>query len=169
MWTNDETLHVEAGLEGLTQNEAKLASYGNTPFTKICLGMTRNDATNWILVNHAAKSLYSVIADGSYTHFASNAGRAEWMSLINDASLQKHCNREGFNVQFSYRHLKLRIGIAGNNEDNCDSCDSAIGFGIEIKNTFLFLTTNFKWSSGNLKFQTLQNKKVKTFGYILVM
>ena len=91
------------------------------------------------------------------------------MSLINDASLQQHCNREGFNVQFFHRHLKLRIGIAGNNEDNCDSCDSAIGFGIEIKNTVLFLTTNFKWSSGNLKFQRFQNKKVKTFGYILVM
>ena len=169
MWTNDETLHVEAGLEGLTHNEAKLASYDNTPFTKICLGMSRNDATNWILVNHAAESLYSVIANESYTNFASNAGRAEWMSLINDASLQQHCNKEGFNVQFSHRHLKLRIGIAGNNEHNCDSCDSAIGFGIEIKNTVGFVTANFQWSSGNINFQMFQNKKVKTFGYILVM
>ena len=50
--------------------------------------MTRNDFTNWILVNYTATSLYSVIANGNYRK--TNVGRAEWMTLINDASLQSY-------------------------------------------------------------------------------
>lgn len=165
LWTNHDTLHVEAGLEGLAKNEAKLASYHNTPFTKICLGMSEKEATNWILVNHTAESLDSVIADGRYKYFASKAGRLEWMSLINEALLQPHCNREGFNVQFSYRRLKLRIGIAANDNNHCDSCDSAIGFGIQMRTRpTLGEWTAGKSSSGNFMFK----KKLRTFGYILV-
>ena len=152
-------MNVNEGLDGLTQNEAKLASYHNTPFTKICLGMRENDVTNWILVNYPATSLYSLIADGNYLQ--TNAGRAEWMSLINDVSLQENCNREGFNVTFDHHNLKLRIGIVSNNENDCDSCDSVIGFGIEMK--------SWKWSSGNIHIKKywIDHKKM-TFGYIFV-
>ena len=123
--------------------------------------MTRNDVTNWILVNYTATSPYSVIADGNYSE--TNAGRAEWMSLINGAKLQSNCNKEGFNVKCSRSGLKLRIGIFGNNEDECISCDSVIGFGIEMN--------KWKWSSGNIHYNmynTNINIKLKTFGYIFV-
>ena len=70
----------------MAPNEAKRASYHNTPFTKVCLRMAENDVTNWILLNHTATSLYSVIADGNYRE--TNAGGAEWMSITNNASLQ---------------------------------------------------------------------------------
>ena len=149
-WTNKKTLN------GLTQNETKLASYHNTPFKKVCLGMTRNNITNWILVNYTATSLYSVIAgDGNCSE--TNVGRAKWMSLINDTKLQPHCNKEGFNVQCSRPGLKSRIGILGNNEDDCTSCDSVIGFGIKI--------WNWKGSSGNIYYKNID---IKTFGYIFV-
>ena len=148
------TWNVKEGLNGLRKNEAKLASYHNTPFTKLCLGMKENDVTNWIIVNYNATSLYSVIADGNYRK--TNAGRAEWISLINGAQLQSKCSKEGFNVKCSSHNLKLRIGIAGNNENDCDTCDSAIGFGIEIK--------LWKWSCGNINF----SPQKKTFGYIFV-
>ena len=54
-------------------------------------------------------------------------GRHTWKKLIGQqASLQRNCNREGFNCKsFS----KARIGIISNQENNCDSCDSRIGFG----------------------------------------
>ena len=148
-------MNVTAGLDGLTQNETKLASYHNTPFKKVCLGMTRNNVTNWILVNYTATSLYSVIAgDGNCSE--TNVGRAKWMSLINDAKLQNKCNKEGFNVQCSRPGSRSRIGILGNNEDDCKSCDSVIGFGIK--------TYHRKGSSGNI----YERNMFKTFGYIFV-
>ena len=119
--------------------------------------MTRNDVTNWIRVQYAANSLYSVIADGNTRE--TNAGRAEWMSLINDAILQSNCNMEGFNVQCSHPR-KSRIGILGNNQLDCTSCDSVIGFGFQIG-------SGRQWSCGNVEsFPTLQN--LKAFGYIFV-
>ena len=159
-------MNVTAGLDGLTQNETKLASYHNTPFKKVCLGMTRNNVTNWILVNYTATTLYSVIADGDYRK--TNVGQAEWMSLINGASLQDNCKKEGFNVQCSktnsngIRRRKSRIGILRNNDDNCDSCKSVIGFGIEMK--------KWKLSSGNIyrRGNLDIDIKFKTFGYIFV-
>ena len=137
----------------MTENEARLASYHNTPFAKVCLGMTRNGVTNWILVNYNATSLHSLIADGK--HHATIVGKEEWMLLINGATLQSECNKEGFNVKCGSRR-KLRIGIASNEQDDCTSCDSAIGFGIEMKNR--------KWSSGNIN----KNKERRTFGYVFV-
>ena len=94
-----------------------------------------------------------------------SAGRAEWMSLINGAKLQDNCNKEGFNIK-SYI-INLRIGIASNNENNCHSCDTAIGFGIGI-GIGIKVSNNrlWKFSSGNFYFfrQSLE----KTFGYIFV-
>ena len=119
--------------------------------------MKENVVTNWILVNYTATSLYRAIAGGNYRE--TNAGREEWISLINDAKLQPHCNKEGFNVKLS-NNLNLRIGIAGNNEDDCKTCDSIIGFGLRIKGVW-------KWSSGNIKFYP-EEKKKNTFGYIFV-
>ena len=145
----------------MTQKETKLASYHNTPFSKICLGMTRNDVTNWILVNYTATSLYSVIADGKNRE--TNVGRAEWMTLINNASLQQNCNKQGFNVECSKYKRKSRIGILGNNEKNCEYCNTVIGFGVEI--------IDRKWSSGNIYYISKSptvDIKLKTFGYIFV-
>ena len=125
--------------------------------------MSQNGVTNWVLVDHTATSLYSVIADGNY--HATNVGRAEWMSLISNVRLQENCNVEGFNVQCSTSGLQkliTRIGILGNNEDNCDSCDSVLGFGIKMIN---WMGTKWKWSSGNLQ---NAEKEQKTFGYIFV-
>jgi hypothetical protein len=147
---------VKAGLDGLTENETKLASYHNTRFTEIYLGMTDvNKKTNWILLNHTARSLYSVIADGNYA--ATNAGRAEWVSLIDDSSLQPNCSKEGFNLKFS--NARLRIGFAGNNEDDCNTPDTFIGFSISIN------PLN-KLSCENI--DSLQKRNLKAFGYILV-
>ena len=123
--------------------------------------MTRNDITNWILVKYTATSLYSVIADGN-TH-KTNVGRAEWMTLINGASLQDNCKKEGFNVKCSRSGLKSRIGFFGNNESDCISCDSVIGFGIEMR--------DWKWSSGNVYYNMYNENidiRLKTFGYIFV-
>ena len=76
-----------------------------------------------------ASSLYSLIQDGQYR--PTKQGRDEWKKLIgSQASLQKNCNKEGFNVlSDNANSCKARIGIVSNNEDDCSSSDSRIGFG----------------------------------------
>jgi len=118
---------------------------------------------NFILVDQHANSLYSLIADGQYR--ATSLGRDKWKTLIgSQASLQYNCNKEGFNVvSTSNSYSKARIGILGNNENDCRSCDSRIGFGTggypDDSNT-----------CGNEALHSTDNgdKHVKTMGYILV-
>ena len=76
-----------------------------------------------------ANSLFSLIADGNYR--ATSLGRNTWKSLIGaQASLQRNCNREGFNVRSSKKkYAKARIGFIGNQKNSCGTCDSRIGFG----------------------------------------
>ena len=76
-----------------------------------------------------ANSLFSLIADGNYR--GTSLGRNTWKSLIGaQASLQRNCNREGFNVRSGeLRNSRARIGFIGNQENDCRTCDSRIGFG----------------------------------------
>ena len=87
----------------------------------------------FIVINKNASSLHSLIADGQYR--GTPLGRDRWKLLISPlGSLQKNCNKEGFNAR-STKQLdgkemsKARIGILGNNENDCGLCDSRIGFG----------------------------------------
>jgi len=91
--------------------------------------MTVGNQTNFIAINQTANSLYSLIADGQYR--ATSLGRDKWKTLIgSQASLQRNCNKEGFNaVGDNSEHSKARIGITNNQEDDCSNCDSRIGFG----------------------------------------
>ena len=84
---------------------------------------------NYITINKQASSLFTLIADGQYR--ATSLRRNTWKKLVGSkASLQLNCNKEGFNVVSSPRDwAKVRIGIIGNNEARCSSCDSRIGFG----------------------------------------
>ena len=80
------------------------------------------------------------------------------------ASLQYNCNREGFNVVFNIKgHSRERIGFVSNQENECQSCDSRIGFGTG---------GNFDDSNtcGNEAKHSLDNgdKDMKAMGYILV-
>lgn len=87
------------------------------------------EITNFITLDQSAESLHSLIADGQFR--PTSMGRDTWKSLLGSkGSLQPNCNREGFNVESdTQNHPKARIGIIGNNENDCNSCDSRIGFG----------------------------------------
>ena len=117
----------------------------------------------FVVVYKGASSLHSLIADGNYR--ATSLGRGTWKSLIgSEASLQTNCNKEGFNAICSdNRFAKARIGILGNNENSCVSCDSRIGFGTggyhDDSNT-----------CGNEAVARADNgdKHIKAMGYVLV-
>ena len=106
-----------------------------------------------VVINHQSRSLYSLIADGKYR--ATSLGRNTWKKLIGSrASLQTNCNKEGFNrICIDSNYSKARIGIIGNNEDDCSNCDSRISFG-----------TGGHHDDSN----TCGNQHIKAMGYILV-
>ena len=119
----------------------------------------------FIVINKRANSLYSLISDGKYRN--TSLGRETWKVLIgSEASLQHNCNREGFNAKsYHEQDSKARIGILFNNENECESCDSRIGFGTggnpddsnTCGNEALF---EYKADNGD--------KHIKAMGYILV-
>ena len=130
-WSDKETFNVAGGQTVFDTQETKLTTYWDTPFTKICLGMRLpgEQNINFLAINQAANSLYSLLADGQ--HRATSLGRDAWKTLIgSQASLQMNCNMEGFNARcFWEPRCSARIGIVANNQDDCRTCDSRIGFG----------------------------------------
>ena len=109
-----------------------------------------------------ANSLYSLIADGHYR--ATSLGRNTWKSLIgSQASLQTNCNKEGFNVAGKESsHSKVRIGILGNNENDCTTCDSRVGFGTGGKHD------DSNTCGNEATYSVDGDKHIKAMGYILV-
>ena len=125
--------------------------------------MKVNGVTNWISIDYQVTSLFDVIANAGYT--ATHATRSTWKSLIPNSSLQRNCNKQGFNIQeTSHQTVKLyvRIGLISNNELDCITCDSYIGFGILYRRTD---QPRLDISCGNV-FVTHAYRA--TFGYILV-
>ena len=152
-WSDKNEFNIPGGETGFDSQETKLPTYWNTSFSKICLGMKIGQHINFIVINKQANSLYSLIADGQYR--GTSLGRNTWKTLIgSQASLQPNCNKEGFNVVgfYSYRS-KARIGLLANNENDCDSADSRIGFGTGG-------TPDEQNSCGN--------QQIRAMGYILV-
>ena len=126
-WSDRNAYNLLGGKTGFDLQETKLPSYWNIPFTKICLGMKIGKQIKFIVINKQANSLHSLIADGKYR--ATSLGRNKWKTLIGAASLQTNCNREGFNAVCSRGYPTARIGFLGNNEKDCKTCDSRLGFG----------------------------------------
>ena len=118
----------------------------------------------FIVINKQANSLYSLIADGQYRH--TSLGLDTWKSLIgSEASLQKICNKEGFNaVSKDSRFSKARIGILGDNIGDCRTCDSRIGFGTGGDHD----NNNTCGNEASVLGPDNGQKHIKAMGYILV-
>lgn len=148
LWSDKQSFNLAGGETGFDTEETKLPTYWNTPFSKICLCMKNRGKINFVVISKQANSLHSLIADGQYR--ATSLDRNTWITLIGSGyvSLQSNCNKEGFNALCNYRGA--RIGIMGNNENDCITCDTFVGFGIK--------------SSPN----TCGNGNEKVMGYVLV-
>jgi hypothetical protein len=153
--------------------ETKLATYWNMPFKEICLGMKVNNDLNFISISYQASSLYDVIADGR--HRATSIGRSKWLSLVRGSGLQSNCNREGFNVRSprpSYINLQVvRIGIIANQQNQCNSPDSYVGYGGITKNKRNYcLMPKTSNTCGNVAYCMPPggDKEIPAMGYIFV-
>jgi len=163
LWNNKDGLKMSAGETLFDNQETKLPTYWSTNFSKICLGMKNGHNTYFTVISKEASSLFSLIADGEYR--STSLGRDKWKSLIgSEGSLQTNCGKEGFNAKcHNPVYSKARIGILGNNEKDCETCDSRIGFGIagrEIKPNTCGIRAKYYPDNGD--------KNIQTMGYILV-
>ncbi len=127
IWTNSSLLNPTN--PGLNHTEAKLETFNSVPFSEVMIGLeypvsTGTPSFNYMVLTKAAPSLLSVFQGGFQ---ATTQGRAAWKAMISGSSLQPNCNREGFNNYHSYS--RARIGILGNQENDCTSPDSHIGIG----------------------------------------
>ena len=162
-WKNKTEFNLPGGETGFDSQETKLPTYWETDFSKICLGMKYGQQIRYIVIDKQADSLYSLIADGQ--HRATSLSREKWKSLIGqESSLQLNCNMEGFNAAGpNSGYSKARIGIIGNEQNDCNSCDSRIGFGTggahDKSNS---CGNDAKYGPDN------GEKSIKAFGYILV-
>ena len=121
-----------------------------------------NQPVKFLVISKSGTSVYSLIADGQYR--PTSLGRDKWKTLIgSEASLQPNCNKEGFNAVGSNEFWKARIGIIGNVQYHCRSCDSRIGFGTGGKHD----DTNTCGNEATYKPDN-GDKHIKTMGYILV-
>ena len=108
---------------------------------------------------YPASSLYSLIADGNYRQ--THLGRYKWKSLIYGSSLQRNCEREGFNVYGPY--AKVRLGIIANNENDCKTHDTFVGLGAYDRGGVFNAAGNYACCSPDNG-----EKNLKVMGYILV-
>ena len=105
----------------------------------------------FVVIPKKADSLHSLIADGNYR--ATSLGRDKWVGLMRGFDgLQANCKKEGFNPSCTSRShpRRVRIRILGNNEADCGTCDSLLGFGLKSAR-----------SCGNLKTTTMDYILIK--------
>ena len=162
LWSNTREFNLPGGKTGLNSQETKLPTYWNTPFSKVCLGMKIGQQIKFIVINTGATSLYSLIADGKYR--PTSLRRNAWKKLIGSrASLQVNCNKQGFNAVCTVsRYSRARIGLVANNENDCRTCNSRIGFGT-AGNSDTITCGNVATSSADKG-----DKFIKTMGGIFV-
>ena len=130
-----------------------------------------NEEINWISLTYNASSLHHLINPG-YFKTTHTDNRNKWLSLISGSRLQSNCNQEGFsmemkNEQKSYSHLNVRLGFVANNENDCNSCNSGIGFGISASCGDGYPQTDTTCGNVGICGQ-LNNLNINAFGYILV-
>ena len=166
-WTNKNTYNDDSdGRDGgLDDRQYKGSTFWRTSFKEICVVMKyyylyyrpRGAISFW----YPASSLYSLIADGKYrpTHL----GRDKWKSIMHISSLQRNCNREGFNVNPNSKE-RVRLGIIANEQNNCDSPDSFIALGADRR------FEDSGNTAGNYAAYSADNgnRNMAVMGYILV-
>ena len=130
------------------------------------VGGSAETDTKWIAIDHQASSLFDVIADGNFT--ATHITKSKWESLIDDSTLHQYCNIQGFNIRgrYYYRRMHVRIGLVANQQNDCNTFNSCIGFGASI--TACNSRVNKKACGSIYHACGYYPDNIAAFGYILV-
>ena len=164
-WTSTSTYYdYSYGRDGgLDNRQFKGSTYWRTSFKEICVGMKYNGNLRAFSFSYPASSLHSLIADGKYRQ--THLGRYKWKSLIYGSSLQRNCNKEGFNTY--HETVRARLGLIANEQNDCYSPNTLIGLGTHRVSHARNAGGN---SAGNFATYSPDNgdKDLKVMGYILV-
>ena len=160
-WTDS----TSSGTPDFDTTEAKLQSFNNLAFTSVRIAMVTGGVTTSAVIPQASASL-STLFSGGYT--PTLVGRAGWKALVSGASLQSNCNNEGFNslTQPDPNWARVRIGILGNEQNDCSTPDSWLGIG----GAGAPCTGQTTTSVGNVAGcgGDNGNADIKSFGYVFV-
>jgi hypothetical protein len=126
IWTNTSTLND--GSTDLSTTPAKFRGFFSLPFQQLRVGMV-DGSPRYLVVPVATTNvgpLNAIFAGGPR---ATTVGRTAWRSLVGSPSLQPFCNAEGFNMVSGGDYQAVRLGIVTNQENDCGTSDSRLGFG----------------------------------------
>jgi subtilisin-like proprotein convertase family protein len=123
-WTNTSTFN-DAGsdLSPTLNANAKFKSFMAISGTTIrgCKGATSPCIKqSWA----GAKTLHKLFGEG---YKSGSMSRNTMVSIFGNDSQQPNCNKSGINTNFTYSGA--RLGLVGNNEGDCNTCDSGWGWG----------------------------------------
>ncbi|XP_032219407.2 uncharacterized skeletal organic matrix protein 5 [Nematostella vectensis] len=135
-WTDENGYNLNGGVS-LGSEETKLPTFWATTTKEICIGMqdSSNNEIKWMsLPLNSTTTLMSLFNGG---HYETKTPYSKWRELVGtqEATLQRKCRRSGFNAKCGNDFAaRARIGIVGDESDDCYSCDSVIGIGIDCDN-----------------------------------
>ena len=169
LWTSKDALNADKA--PWAKIDAKLASYWSVTGTEALVVMERGNVRRWLKLPLALdkdgkktpRSLHAVIAPGKQV--ATAIDYKDWKQLVPGSALQFHCHAQGFNAVVKGAG-KARIGIIGNNENNCDTPDSWLGVGGHEK----MCSNSTVKSTGNVAciWTDNGNRRLPAFAWVLV-
>jgi hypothetical protein len=117
--------------------EAKLRSYTEVPVGDVLLKMRQGSGTARSLRLGVPTAVPHLKAAVTGSAKATQLGPAPWLALVPGSSLQPECLAEGFanHPGTSFSRARVRLGIVGNNEEDCVSPDSFVGVGAQVDMT----------------------------------
>lgn len=111
----------------LSRASAKLASFNTVPFDQVRLDMADGATPRGLSFSVGAQTSARDLFAGGNIDLSKNHSRAEWLGLLDTPHVQGYCNAAGVNLTSAYAHT--RLGLVGNNENDCSSPESYIGIG----------------------------------------
>ncbi len=125
-WTNESDFGSNTDL---SLTEAKSPAFRTVLMTQVRVVMRDGGTDRDLAVSFeqplSTLSTLHALFTGPFR--GTNNSRDEWLGLVASGSLQTRCQRQGLNNGATGQ--ALRIGIFGNEQNHCLSCDSFVGIG----------------------------------------
>lgn len=130
--TADTKYTVNTASADLSTATAKLLSYNTVPVTSVRLAFANGGLAKGVVLSLSTQA--NSLLDAMSPNVAINTGgptRDRWLASASPSSLEYIVCAQGLNQNpAGGAFARVRIGAAANNEDDCATPDSAIGFGI---------------------------------------
>ena len=176
LWTN--TAELAPTSTDLSLTEAKFRSFAELPVNEVRVVvrelspmMSTTDRAIVVPLMTPGTSLRALVTTpltdlggslaGGRAGVATSLPRDTWRSLLQSPGLQCNCGLQGFNISAAFG-VNFRLGIIGNQENDCQSPDSYLGVGGPIA---AGNTANGTWACGG-DYSGDRNTRLFAFVYV---